>query len=83
MIAFILSAITGYTGAEVLIYISIALEALLSIIGILCYIFPASTKFGAFLRKLFRGAKKVQDEVEEIIENNAEEQEDERRDKND
>ena len=82
MIAFILSAITGYTGAEVLIYISIALEALLSLIGILCYIFPASTKFGAFLRKLFRGAKKVQEEVEEIIEN-AEEQEDERRDKND
>lgn len=82
MIAFILSAITGYTGAEVLIYISIALEALLSLIGILCYIFPATTKFGAFLRKLFRGAKKVQEEVEEIIEN-AEEQEDERRDKND
>lgn len=82
MIAFILSAITGYTGAEVLIYISIALEAILSLIGILCYIFPASTKFGAFLRKLFRGAKKVQEEVETIIEN-AEEKEDERRDKND
>ena len=70
MLSLILSAITNYQGPEIIIYISVALECLLSIIGLLCYFFPETTKFGAFLRKIFKGFKKVKDNVDDVIEKN-------------
>lgn len=70
MLSLFLSAITNYQGPEIIIYISVALECLLSVIGLLCYFFPETTKFGAFLRKIFKGAKKVKEDVDDIIDNN-------------
>lgn len=81
MISYILNAIMNTNVPEVLIYISIALEAILSVIGILCYFFPETTKFGKFLRVIFKGAKKVQDKVEVIAEN-TDEQNNKEADKN-
>lgn len=70
MLSLILSTITDYQGPEIIIYISVALECLLSVIGLLCYFFPENSKFGAILRKIFKGAKKVQDKIDDITDNN-------------
>ena len=70
MVSLILAKIADFNDLNIIIYISVALECLLSVIGLLCYFFPETTKFGAFLRKIFKGAKKVKEDVDEIIDNN-------------
>lgn len=68
MVSLILAKISNFNDLNIIIYISVALEAFLSIIGLLCYFFPETTKFGAFLRKIFKGFKRVKDNVDDVIE---------------
>lgn len=68
MLSLILAKISNFNDLNIIIYISVALECFLSVIGLLCYFFPEDTKFGAFLRKIFKGFKRVKDNVDDVIE---------------
>lgn len=63
MFTYLFAAITQSNINEIISYIIMTIEAFIAIVGVLIYFFPENTKFGHFLRCIFKGFKKVQKDI--------------------
>ena len=63
MVTFLIGLTSDSTWSVILGYVLISLEILLVLVKFLQYLVPASSKFGKFLRKLFKGLKFLKKEV--------------------
>lgn len=66
MFSLVLCTILDLEVNEIIGYVAMAIELALILIRCLMYFFPEDTKFGKFLRHIFKGFKGVSSEIKNV-----------------